>query len=208
MDQSKLLPEIKARRSIRKYTSQAVEQEKIDLLLEAARLAPSVCNLQPLKILVVNKPVDLAFVSRASYSLGAVATAPLIFVALVQKNITDCLSVRVGELLENGAIPQINLDNLVSAEGKPFKLKLGNKYTYMSAAAALEHIVLQALHLNLGSCWVNHFDEAEVRAYFSIPPDFEIISLLTLGYAEENPKPRPRLASLLYSPPVIQENSV
>jgi nitroreductase len=47
-----LLDIIKKRRSIRKYLDKAVEREKINLCLEAARLAPSAINGQPWKFIV------------------------------------------------------------------------------------------------------------------------------------------------------------
>lgn len=40
--------------SVRKFTNQKVEQEKIDLILEAGRLAPTAVNFQPQRILVLD----------------------------------------------------------------------------------------------------------------------------------------------------------
>ena len=39
--------------SVRKFTSQPVEKEKLDLILEAGRVAPTACNYQPQRILVI-----------------------------------------------------------------------------------------------------------------------------------------------------------
>ena len=44
---------IKTRRSIRRYREKPVEQEKLNKVLEAARLAPSAANRQPWKFIVV-----------------------------------------------------------------------------------------------------------------------------------------------------------
>lgn len=44
---------INARRSVRKYQSVPVEQEKLDRILEAVRLAPSACNLQPWRFVIL-----------------------------------------------------------------------------------------------------------------------------------------------------------
>ncbi|MDR2627559.1 MAG: nitroreductase family protein [Dysgonamonadaceae bacterium] len=46
---------IHARRSVRSYTSQAVESDKLDAVLESARLAPSACNCQPWLFIVINE---------------------------------------------------------------------------------------------------------------------------------------------------------
>ena len=47
------MKEIQTRRSIRKYTDQKVEDEKILSLLESARLAPSGSNTQPWNFIVI-----------------------------------------------------------------------------------------------------------------------------------------------------------
>ena len=44
---------VKARYSCRSFLEKPVEKEKIDLILEAARLAPTACNFQPQRILVI-----------------------------------------------------------------------------------------------------------------------------------------------------------
>ena len=41
------------RYSVRKFKAQAVEKEKLDLILEAGRIAPTACNYQPQRILVI-----------------------------------------------------------------------------------------------------------------------------------------------------------
>lgn len=49
-----MIKEIEMRRSIRKYSSKPIEDEKINELLESARLAPSGNNTQPWHYIVVN----------------------------------------------------------------------------------------------------------------------------------------------------------
>lgn len=49
----------KERHSVRKFSDKKVEQEKIDLILEAGRIAPTACNKQPQRILVLNSPESL-----------------------------------------------------------------------------------------------------------------------------------------------------
>ncbi len=67
----------KKRRSIRKYKDNPVEQEKIDAILEVARLAPTACNLQPQRIKVLTTADDLKKVEECMpFRFGA----PLMFV--------------------------------------------------------------------------------------------------------------------------------
>ena len=50
-----LMDIIKKRRSVRRFTTQPVEKEKLDLLLEAARWAPSAGNSQPWQFVVITR---------------------------------------------------------------------------------------------------------------------------------------------------------
>jgi nitroreductase len=50
---------------------------------------------------------------------------------------------------------------------------------------ALEHIVLAATSLGLGTCWIGSFDEAELRRELSIPKRFRVVAILTVGYPAE-----------------------
>jgi nitroreductase len=45
--------------SVRDYSSQPIEKEKLEQVLEAARLAPSACNIQPWQFIVVQNPETL-----------------------------------------------------------------------------------------------------------------------------------------------------
>ncbi len=47
---------VKKRQSIRAYLDKPVEHERIERCLEAVRLAPSACNAQPYKFIVVDEP--------------------------------------------------------------------------------------------------------------------------------------------------------
>ena len=56
----------RTRQSVRKYLNRPVEKEKIDLCIEAARIAPSACNAQPWKFIVIKgaKRVELIKIMR------------------------------------------------------------------------------------------------------------------------------------------------
>ena len=57
---------------------------------------------------------------------------------------------------------------------------------------ALEHIVLEATELGLGTCWIGAFKEDEVKELLKIPDKYRVVALLTIGYPAESPPPRPR----------------
>ena len=73
---------VKARRSIRKYQSTAVETEKLDRILEAVRLAPSAANVQPWQLFVVQS-AEVKDRLKEAYSQEWFYTAPLVVVGCV-----------------------------------------------------------------------------------------------------------------------------
>jgi len=76
-----ILEAIKKRYSVRHYKDQPVEEDKLGEVLEAARLAPSGCNLQPWKLVVVR---DRATIQSMVHAIGGqqfVEQAPVLIVA-------------------------------------------------------------------------------------------------------------------------------
>ena len=48
-----------SRFSVRKFSGRPVEREKLDLILRAGQVAPTACNLQPQRVLVIQSPEAL-----------------------------------------------------------------------------------------------------------------------------------------------------
>jgi nitroreductase len=57
---------------------------------------------------------------------------------------------------------------------------------------AIENMALTAWDLGIGSCWIGAFREDDVKAVLTIPKDLRVVSLLTLGYADEKPREKNR----------------
>lgn len=72
---------ILSRRSIRRYTHQEVEKEKLTLLLKAAMAAPNACNSQPWEFVVVTDKSILAKLQSALYSGRYEAPAAIVVCA-------------------------------------------------------------------------------------------------------------------------------
>ena len=71
------------RSSVRRYDSRPVEEEKLNQILEAGRLAPTACNYQPLRIYVIKSKearTKLAAVTRMTYG------APVVLMVCYDKN--------------------------------------------------------------------------------------------------------------------------
>lgn len=80
---------IQKRRSIRKYKPEPVSEEKLKIILEAARLAPSGGNRQPWKFVVVRKPERKKEIGRVANNQMFIADAGIIIAALGDPEISS-----------------------------------------------------------------------------------------------------------------------
>jgi len=187
---------IAGRRSIRSYLDQAVPESDLDLILEAARLAPSGTNRQPWRFVLLTKKSDRDKLAGAVIQ-PFVAAAPAVFVCCLDKHAytRGLAEQRIGELVDAGAISR-------EAAGYIYQRKLPERaedvvipdYAYLDLGIAVEHMVLQAAALGLGSCWVRLFNPAQVHVALGLPPEIVVAVLLPVGYSAEAPQPRPRIS--------------
>ncbi len=100
------------------------------------------------------------------------------------------------ELIESGALPERTREVFI-----PYLKKGMNTVTkdaLMVAAAAnvaiaVEHIVLQAVEIGLGTCWVRWYEDNKIKEILDIPEHVEVMALLPVGVPDEAPSQRPRL---------------
>ena len=155
-----LLDLLKHRKSVREFLDRLVERDKIITCLEAARLAPSECNSQPWRFIVVDdrqlkdRLCDAAF--GGIYSMNSFCkTAPVMVVVISEKS---KFIARIGEMFR------------------------GTKYYLIDIGITCEHFVLQAEDLGLGTCWIGWFNERGVKSTLGIPQRKKIDMLIALGY--------------------------
>jgi nitroreductase len=160
-DGKEILDLITSRQSDRKYSEKPVEKEKLDRIVEAGRMAPSACNAQPWKFIVVNdRELVLKIAEAASAKLlgmnSFVAQAPVILVIVREQ---ANLSSRVGATIKN------------------------KDYSLIDIGIATENICLQAHAEGIGSCIIGWFDEKEIMKLLSIPKSKRVELIITLGYS-------------------------
>jgi nitroreductase len=68
----------------------------------------------------------------------------------------------------------------------------GKNYADLDATIAMDHLILAAADLGLGTCWVAAFDPAAAREILQLPDGVEPIAFTPLGYAADQPKPKER----------------
>lgn len=167
-----LLFPIADRRSVRKYQAREVSDTVIRLLLESARLAPSGNNVQPWKFIVVRSGEMKKRIMRASHNQKWMVTAPVFIAA-------------VADLEARGKTGDERIIDEQSPEADVKKI-------IRDTAIAIEHMVLQAQHMGLSTCWVAHFTQEDIRPVLLVPSDKYVVAVVTVGYGAEQPEPRPR----------------
>lgn len=75
-----------------------------------------------------------------------------------------------------------------SAKGRIFE---GHDFGDTDAAIVVTHMMLEAHELGLGTCWVGHFNEAQVKAALDLPENVRVRDLLPVGYPADNAVPAP-----------------
>lgn len=159
-----ILDIIKRRRSVREYLDKPVEREKIMQCLEAARLAPSACNAQPWKFIVID---DAELKGRL------------------------CENIFKGVYNINMFVKKAPVIIAVVSEREKFLAKMGGKirntpYHLIDIGIACEHLILQAAELGLGTCWVGWFNEKVLKKILKIPKNKKVDILIALGYPKED----------------------
>ncbi len=168
-----LFEAIKARRSIRKYSEQPVEKEKLDAVLEAVRMAPSWANLQCWRMIIVRDKDAKMRISELSYvdsyfspkgyksnpSKKALADAPLVIVLCADPG-------------QSGSIR-------------------GQNYYLTDCGIAAENLMLAARAQGLGTVFVGIYEEEKLKQLLNVPPSIRVVGLFPLGYPLEEKKDGP-----------------
>lgn len=166
-----MIKEIEMRRSIRKYSNKPVEDEKINELLESARLAPSGNNTQPWHYIVVKSEEMRQKIVEASHNQKWMFTAPVFIVCVAD---IRC-RIKEGDVHLDDNSPQDELKRIIR-----------------DTSISTGYMLLEANSLGLGVCWVAEFTQEEIRPVLNIPSDKYVVGVLTIGYPDETPKARPR----------------
>ena len=151
---------IKKRRTIRKFRQTKIEEEKLLSYIDAARLAPSGANLQPLKYIIINdeKMVEEVFnhVKWAGY-------------------LAPDYNPQKGE--EPTAYIVILSDTDICANSHD-----------MDVGAATQNIILSALCDGIGACWMGAIDREAISSLLKLPENLKVSCVVALGYPAEQPR--------------------
>jgi nitroreductase len=152
-----------SRQSNRHYKDKPVEKDKLDRIIEAARMSPSASNAQPWKFIIVDDQSLIEEIARA-------ATVNLIGL--------------------NNFIRQAPVVIVIVRQFPNFSAKLGGitmnrDYSHIDMGIAASSICNQAHAEGLGSCIIGWYIERRIRKILSIPGGRRIELMITIGYSDE-----------------------
>ncbi|MCX6373917.1 MAG: nitroreductase family protein [Actinobacteria bacterium] len=75
---------------------------------------------------------------------------------------------------------------VIAVPGEAWRRMDDKPYAEVDATIAMDHLVLAATALGLGTCWIAAFDPAAVREVLALPEDVEPIALTPLGYPDRD----------------------
>lgn len=150
----------KIRESVRRYDKREVERDKVNKIIESCRLAPSACNSQPWKFVVVDEPELKDKVAKTSYGPFSQVNrfapqAPVIVALVVEK--PKWLAKISGNIKDKD-------------------------FAEMDHGIVASYFCLHAAELGLGTCMLGWFDEKKAKELLNIPKSKRVSLLITLGY--------------------------
>jgi nitroreductase len=147
-----VLQAIKTRRSVREYASKPIPDDIMERMRQAIRFAPSACNFQPWRFILVTDAELRRKVAHASNNQLWMADAPVIVV---------------------GCGFPADAYKGMGGHGNSVELDV---------AIALDHLTLAAASEGLGTCWIGAFDEAAVKQCLNVPANVKVVAMTPLGY--------------------------
>ena len=156
----------KTRQSCRSYnTNRPIEQEKLNAILETARLAPSACNGRPYLITVCNGECAKN-VAKATQGMGLNKFAVEAPVLLVISEMPYVASAALGAKVKN------------------------NDYRSIDIGILSAYITAEATAQGLSTCIIGWLDDKEIRKLCNLEGTVRLV--ITLGYAKDDDKLRPK----------------
>lgn len=151
---------LKARHSIRAFQSRAVEEEKLQAILNAVNGAPSAGNLQSYEVYLARGAEGAAALAGATFHQDFVGQTQVVLVFCT--NAARCAA----QYAERGA----------------------QMYSMQDATIACTFAMLAATALDLANVWIGAFDPEAVRQVIGAPPEHVPVALLPIGYPDQQPE--------------------
>ena len=86
----------------------------------------------------------------------------------------------------NSWMKNVKIVIVACADPKKSGSKNGMDYYLVDVAISMEHLVLAATNLGLGTCWIGGFDEVKVKKILNIPEKIRVVAMTPVGYPSDD----------------------
>lgn len=205
-----MLKEIAQWKSVRKFTSEPVDKDKLLSIMQAGRRAPSWKNIQPWKFIAVTEEEDRNKLAE-SFSMGVLikrAPAVILCVGRLDAWVKEHQRYRLKELFENSGIQMtdeeidkryLEHDLAQALSVKPESIMAR---TYENMGIAYAFMILEVMNQGLGACIVGELDNelvginnqkyAELKSYFNLSDTEIITAAIIVGHPAKDLPLTPR----------------
>ena len=153
----------RARESCREYTERPVKKEDLCTILEAGRLSPSACNIQPWRFVVVHEGDVVKKTAKCLQGMGMnrfTDQVPAFIVICEQTaNLKQTVATGIG----------------------------GHSFAQMDIGIAAAHMMLCARTMGIDSCIIGWFSDKKLRELLDLPATYKVRLVLALGYGKKTP---------------------
>lgn len=175
-----ILELVKTRRTIKKFKTDPISEDIMNMILESAIWAPSHANSQPWEFIVLGKETMQKLVTPFQQILER---GPL-----ANPNMPEARKQELREFAKDfGRAPV-----MVAALSKPPLNPLQKAENPMAVSAAIQNMSLVAWDKGVGSIWLSMGSNPEVRGILGVKEGYEIVGIIALGYPEIVPMAPPR----------------
>lgn len=182
---------LKTRRSIRKYKPEPIPEKYLLQLIEAAGLAPSALNLQPWRYVIIKERSLIKEIAKCSPNSFIADSPALIICCLDPKAFDSILDVLKKSMSSGEASLSADYESLLERDSKD-EVYI-NTLLHLNAGISFEHILLKAVDLGLGACWIGLFDADSIKKLVGIDDRYIIPALVSVGYPDQQPSEKPKL---------------
>jgi nitroreductase len=163
---------LESRRSVRRFQERPIPEELLRRILEAARNAPSGGNMQPWELVVVRERDAIRRIVETTFTgFDPSSGKRQVWLAGAPVSVVACADVK----------------RSASRYGA-----MGNDVAVLDTAAAVQNMLLAAVAVGLGSCWVGGFDPVALARVLALPDTVKPLAIVPLGYPAAVPGAPPR----------------
>jgi len=179
-----------ARRSIRKYTDQAIPQEHIDEILRVAGLAPCPWNIQPWRVIVVKCAVAKQELMGAAYGQPQVGAAAAVFV--IYSDMQDALA-NAEDFIHPGYGDKIAAEaNSIRETFEKMGAEKSEQWGFAESNIFLGFLLLAAQSHGYSTSAMLGFEPDKVKALYDLPAHVTLPALVAMGIGAEEGFPHHR----------------